>query len=106
MNEAVLQRGYNANIAMNESLKRHGTQSRSFSVVLILWRSSKPEIYMVYQTTVLYVSSAIRMKYCFELPHHILYILWTNIIYQHQLTVISQCNCVITDLYLVGQSFY
>lgn len=61
MNEPVLQRGYNVNIAVNESLKRHSRQSGSFIAFLILWLSSKSRIYVVYQTVV-HVSSAIRMK--------------------------------------------
>lgn len=69
MNEPVRQRGYNVNITVNESLKRHSRQSRSFIAILILWLSSESRIYVVYQTIV-HVSSAIKMKECTELSSH------------------------------------
>ncbi len=63
MNElmTVLQRGYNVNIAVNESLNRHSTQSGSFIAILIRQLSSTSRIYVAY-LTVVHVSSAIRMK--------------------------------------------
>lgn len=61
MNEPVLQRGYDVNIAVNESLKRHSRQSGAFIAILIPQLSSTSRIYAVYQPIV-HVSSAIRTK--------------------------------------------
>lgn len=69
MNEAVLQRGYNVNTNVNESLKRHSRQSGSFIAILILELSSMSKIYVVYQTIV-HVSGTIRMKDYTELSCH------------------------------------
>lgn len=64
MNERVLQRCYNINIAVNESLKRHSRQIRMFHCHL---NPLAIRIYVVYQTIV-HMSSAIRMKECIEQP--------------------------------------